>query len=528
MRVAEKKHSLMVVAFVLLIMLFIQGIVWKSFETGYGMTAKYTPLVDAAMEIKLEAALGHLWLEEIALGSTLKNYKDDVEPRFSQALWYANAMLNGGQNEEGVFIALSADEERMRKLVQEAHASIIQIKEAAEQRVMSSGMTDVDGAKHQSFNDSFNAFLHSIDDVETELQFIITRDLEEYVLLRNVLLFVIFFVFLLALLSYRFVLKNERAFLLNLLDIKEENVRLSKHLEMTLQKAPEAVCWVLKDGKFSYVNDAFCDITGFSRSELLNKSILDLYIEDDHDYLQQNWDIVKQKKKLQYDAKIRTATGHIIEIEVMAGYASDNNQEIKISYLRDMTDRNRLLDELETLNNGLAKSQELIDRHIPIATTDLHGVIVDCNLAYSTLTGYSKDELASKGMTFFFNDKSSAQMSDQLWVSIMNNQTWEGEFKDVRKDGSDYWVKSIINPYFDSDGIKIGYKTVREEITDKKALEVLATTDFLTSVFNKTKFNEFIEYELIKFKRNHSNTTLVLCDIDFFKSINDEYGVVVK
>jgi len=65
------------------------------------------PLVDASMEIKLELALAHLThLQQVTNKSKTMS---DVEKHLHSALWYTNAMLNGGSNEEGTYIALDDD-----------------------------------------------------------------------------------------------------------------------------------------------------------------------------------------------------------------------------------------------------------------------------------------------------------------------------------------------------------------------------------------------------------------------------------
>ena len=46
-------------------MLLILGLVLYSLFVGRAISAKYAPLVDACMEIKLEATTAHLWFEEI-------------------------------------------------------------------------------------------------------------------------------------------------------------------------------------------------------------------------------------------------------------------------------------------------------------------------------------------------------------------------------------------------------------------------------------------------------------------------------
>ena len=57
-----------------------------------------------------------------------------------------------------------------------------------------------------------------------------------------------------------------------------------------------------------------------------------------------------------------------------------------------------------------------------------------------------------------------------------------------------------------------------------KKLEKLAETDPLTSVFNRRKFNEVLQYEAERNHRYQFNLALILCDIDHFKIINDKLG----
>ena len=69
------------------------------------MVATYAPLVDATMEIKLEATIAHLWFEEIISGDRHEDI-ETVWTHLDQSAWYATAILEGGENEEGIFIPL--------------------------------------------------------------------------------------------------------------------------------------------------------------------------------------------------------------------------------------------------------------------------------------------------------------------------------------------------------------------------------------------------------------------------------------
>ncbi|MCW9026607.1 MAG: GGDEF domain-containing protein, partial [Thiovulaceae bacterium] len=57
-----------------------------------------------------------------------------------------------------------------------------------------------------------------------------------------------------------------------------------------------------------------------------------------------------------------------------------------------------------------------------------------------------------------------------------------------------------------------------------KDLEKNATTDNLTGVYNRRKFDEIILYEFDKTKRYKHRFGIIMIDIDYFKSVNDIYG----
>ena len=69
---------------------------------------------------------------------------------------------------------------------------------------------------------------------------------------------------------------------------------------------------------------------------------------------------------------------------------------------------------------------------------------------------------------------------------------------------------------------------LREEIQERQKVEdklvQLATIDPLTSIANRRKFDEVFQYELNRDSRYKNTLSLVFCDLDHFKQINDKYG----
>ena len=55
-------------------------------------------------------------------------------------------------------------------------------------------------------------------------------------------------------------------------------------------------------------------------------------------------------------------------------------------------------------------------------------------------------------------------------------------------------------------------------------LEYQASIDPLTSIINRRKFNETLTYELKREERYKNGLSLIICDLDRFKNINDEFG----
>ena len=58
----------------------------------------------------------------------------------------------------------------------------------------------------------------------------------------------------------------------------------------------------------------------------------------------------------------------------------------------------------------------------------------------------------------------------------------------------------------------------------KKKLEEISITDTLTKIFNRLYLDRNYEYESKRAKRYRKNLSIILIDIDLFKSINDTFG----
>jgi diguanylate cyclase (GGDEF)-like protein len=76
-------------------------------------------------------------------------------------------------------------------------------------------------------------------------------------------------------------------------------------------------------------------------------------------------------------------------------------------------------------------------------------------------------------------------------------------------------------------GRMLTYVDITDRTQKAKMLETLATTDPLTGLFNRRHFLESLDAEWSRFQRYYRSVSVLMLDIDHFKSVNDRYGHAV-
>ncbi len=181
----ELKFPLKLSLTIITISLFVIGLVIYSFQLCTEMNTKYSPLIGATMEIQLESTHAHLLFEELLSGEKSGDLSD-VTHHFDNARWYTNAMITGGENREGKFIALHNPE--LLQQLQNVLAKIESFKAVTLVRydiVLESG---IGNPIDQQYDLIFFELLKQIKQVETELQQFVATDLQQYNQLQVLLL----------------------------------------------------------------------------------------------------------------------------------------------------------------------------------------------------------------------------------------------------------------------------------------------------------------------------------------------------
>lgn len=182
------------------------------------------------------------------------------------------------------------------------------------------------------------------------------------------------------------------------------------------------------------------------------------------------------------------------------------------------------LHELSQNHKKMTKYVDIINETVITSSSDLTGRIVYVSEAFCKISGYTQEELLHKNHNILRDPASPKLLYQDLWTTIKENKIWEGEIRNKRKNGTFYWVQAKISPVYDEFGEKIGYTSIRQDITDKKIIEEISIRDGLTNIYNRRYFNEVFPKMINSTKRTNDNIALLLLDIDNFKLYNDNYG----
>jgi len=179
---------------------------------------------------------------------------------------------------------------------------------------------------------------------------------------------------------------------------------------------------------------------------------------------------------------------------------------------------------LNHMIDNLDQNAKMIDKYIDISETDLKGTITYVSSSFMRHCGYSKEELIGNNHNILRHPQTPDETYSAMWSSLSKGETWEGELRNRRKDGSDFWTQMIIAPKYDETLTHKGYISIRRDISDLKHIEELSITDYLTQIYNRKYFNEKLKESISLNHRYQTPFSLLMFDIDFFKKINDKYG----
>lgn len=174
---------------------------------------------------------------------------------------------------------------------------------------------------------------------------------------------------------------------------------------------------------------------------------------------------------------------------------------------------------------------------IGIYNVNMEGKMLSANSEYAWMLGYESTNAiinqVSDFVTQVFFDHGDAEKFMTDIYDMEQVRRFRCRLK--RRNNSFIWALCYAKATHDSFGRVNGFngfsidisETVRTEEKLKKLnekLKMLSVMDGLTQIPNRRKFDEHLKTEWKRHYRNKRELSVILCDIDFFKLYNDNYG----
>lgn len=169
-----------------------------------------------------------------------------------------------------------------------------------------------------------------------------------------------------------------------------------------------------------------------------------------------------------------------------------------------------------------------------IWTMALDGSITYVSSAIERVRGLTPEEAKKQTLEEIHPPESAASVAayyQQLFAAIeagTQPPVFRGEHEYFRKDGSIMTGELQVIPHIDPDGNVVEILGVTRDISERKMFETeltkLAVTDPLTGLWNRRHTTELLVADLGQARRHGEALTVLMIDIDNFKSINDTHG----
>ncbi len=338
------------------------------------------------------------------------------------------------------------------------------------------------------------------------------------------------------------------------------------------ERAGVGIALVAPDGGWLRVNDALCQIVGYSQDELVKLTFQDITHPDDLDsdlYLLRQL-IDDEIDRYQLEKRYITKSGNTIWIQLVVTKQMSPQGELEyfVSIIKDIQERKEAEASLTELRKDLENRVETRTRDLRLANEmlssfmaqqlqseqelrkreaelqmvlqnandayvciDHNGVIRDWNQQAEQTFGWSSQEAIGRRLDEMIipvtmREAHRAGLRHYLATGELNVLNRRKELTAVRRDGTLLPVEVRVSP-LSIDGKTI-FSAFLHDITERKQVEAIreheATHDPLTGLLNRRGMFDLLSQAIARVKRTRTSLALLFIDLDGFKQINDRYG----
>ncbi len=307
---------------------------------------------------------------------------------------------------------------------------------------------------------------------------------------------------------------------------------LTKKQSAAIETSMDGIALYNRDGEYVYVNQAYASINGYaSPDELAGKTFKNAYDEKELERMEQVcFPALRKSGQWRGELIAKRKNGSTYYQEASVTLLEDGG---RVCIIRDVTWRKRSEERLRRSEGFL--NMIFYSVRDPFCIFDAEFHIIRANRAYGLLKNRRDDELIGRKCYEVFENRNTVCETCVVDQSFRSKDPCVKEKQVTIREGNSIWVEIYTYPIIDENGNVTHVMEYTRDITERKkaehvkrrlieSLEHLSKTDSLTGLTNRRALTDSLIYEMDRAKRYGSDLSLILCDIDSFKAINDTYG----
>lgn len=225
------------------------------------------------------------------------------------------------------------------------------------------------------------------------------------------------------------------------------------------------------EGRFFHVNEAFCELTGYEREQIIGKTWTDLGLWDANGHPGKILALFDgQDKVAEQEVQLLTRSGKVKSVLLSLQRIQLGGEPSILAALTDITEQQQMLSALQ---ENEARFRSVADS-VPVLLwlADNKGGFVFLNQTWRLFTGKTLDEGRGQGWAGGLHSEDRLSIQEQYMEAFDKREQFSLECRLLRHDGVYRWMHFTGVPRFAPDGVFVGYVGSFNDITERKETEI--------------------------------------------------------